>query len=95
MRKCSSTVQNTELIWGFYVHIFVLFFFKSNSDAPKIQTNAIMWLLTGSAMKSMVGRMTDPAITSRSSRARDLHHMKQKPKLRNLSETLPETPAMH
>lgn len=54
-----------------------------------------MWLLTGSAMKSMVGRMTDPAITSRSSRARDLHHMKQKPKLRNLSETLPETPAMH
>lgn len=34
-------------------------------------------VLTGSAMKSMVGRMTDPAITSRSSRARDLNPDKE------------------
>lgn len=35
-------------------------------------TNQKSALLTGSAMKSMVGNKTDPAITSRSNRARDL-----------------------
>lgn len=50
----------------------ILFFFFFKLSSSQVQPSPSYVLLTGSAMKSIVGRKTEPAITSRSSRARDL-----------------------
>lgn len=60
-RTLGSTPTNPPALW---VLILKHNFFGSSLFS--------IFLLTGSAMKSMVGNKTDPAVTSRSNRARDL-----------------------